>query len=306
MAALHTDKPATALRVFDHGGWALPWRVAEEEGLFAEENLAVEILQWDPNPEVLTAGTADLHTSEKESKFARGQIDVYGACEWGLIKRIADLGSGRIVGMRRDMGMPMKLFVLPVHAQVPTIADLAGRRVAINQHSGSHYVALEVMEQHMPRQAIRLVHIGEPFARYQALMGGQVAGAFILEPWSSLAEVQRAVCLSSYPGRGGVVMGAEVPVEVRERFRRAVARACGLINAHPERYKERLVGQLQRVGIAEPLVEQVRARLQVPRYDPPEPYTEDAFAECYMWMRERDLVRGGVAYDAVVAASPGV
>ena len=298
------NERTVALRVYDHGGWALPWRVAQEEGLFASEGLTVEILQWDVSPEVLRAGTADLSTADKESKFAHGEVDVYGACEWGLIKRIAELGGGRIAGMRRDMGMPMKLFVLPIAGRAPSIADLADRPVAINQNSGSHYVALEVMEQHMARECIRLVHIGEPFARFQALMAGEVAGAFVLEPWSTLADVQGAVCLNSYPGRGGVMMSMTVPAEVRERFRRAVVRACARINAQPERYQEGLIEQLRRVGIAAPLIEQVRARLQVPRYDPPEPYTEDAFTTCYAWMRERHLVVDGIAYEQVAASAP--
>ena len=105
MEKLAESDPRTHLRVFDHGGWALPWRVAQAEGDFAAEGLDVEILDWDPSPTVGAAGTADLTTSEKERKLAAGEIDVYGACEWGLIKRIADLGTGRIMGMRRNMGM---------------------------------------------------------------------------------------------------------------------------------------------------------------------------------------------------------
>ncbi|HZS01855.1 MAG TPA: hypothetical protein VFE37_24265 [Chloroflexota bacterium] len=289
----------TRLRVFDHGGWALPWRVALAEGDFAAEGLDVEILAWDPSPQVQTAGTADLRTAEKESKFAAGQVDVYGACEWGLIKRIADLGVGRIMGMRRNMGMPMKLFVMPASG-VTEIGQLAGRPVAINENSGSHYVAVEVMEQYMPRDQINLVHIGEPPARYQALVDGTIAGAFILEPYSTLAEIQGARCLASYPGRGGVVVGENLPPAVRERFRRAVARAVERLNADPERYKELLVGPLARSGIAPELIAQVRERLVMPRYDAPEAYDEDAFAECYDWMRDRDLVRDGVRYRDVV------
>jgi NitT/TauT family transport system substrate-binding protein len=248
---------------------------------------------------VQAAGTANLQTAEKESKFAAGQVDVYGACEWGLIKRIADLGGGRIMGMRRNMGMPMKLFVMPASG-VTEIGQLAGRPVAINENSGSHYVAVEVMEQYMPRDQINLVHIGEPPARYQALVEGTIAGAFILEPYSTLAEIQGARCLASYPGRGGVVVGEELPPDVRERFRRAVGRAVERLNADPERYKEHLVGPLARSGIAPELIAQVRERLVMPRYDAPEAYAEGAFAECYDWMRDRELIRDGVTYRDVV------
>jgi len=293
----------TRLRVFDHGGWALPWRVALAEGDFAAEGLDVEILAWDPSPQVQTAGTADLHTADKESKFAAGQVDVYGACEWGLIKRVADLGVGRIMGMRRNMGMPMKLFVMSASG-ITAIDQLAGRPVAINENSGSHYVAVDVMEQYIPRDQISLVHIGEPPARYLALVDGTIAGAFILEPYSTLAEIQGARCLASYPGRGGVVVGENLPPDVRERFCRAVGRAVAKLNADPQRYKEHLVGPLARSGIAPDLIDQVRERLEMPRYDAPDAYVESAFAECYDWMRERDLIRDGVSYrDVVLSAS---
>jgi NitT/TauT family transport system substrate-binding protein len=294
--------PRTRLRVFDHGGWALPWRVALAEGDFAAEGLAVEILDWDPAPAVQSAGTADLTTAEKERKFVEGQLDLYGACEWGLIKRIADLGAGRIIGMRREMGMPMKLFV-PAGSDVDDPAGLAGRPVAVNENSGSHYVAIEALERYLPRDQIHLVHIGQPFARYQALMDGSVAGAFILEPYSTLAEIQGARCLLAYPGRGGVVASEKLAPEVRERFRRAVARAAERINAEPERYKEMLVGQLAWTDVPAELIPRVRERLVVPRYEPPEAYDEAAFAECYAWMREHELVRPGVRYGDVVATS---
>jgi NitT/TauT family transport system substrate-binding protein len=292
----------TKLRVFDHGGWALPWRVALAAGDFAAEGLDVEILDWDPSPEVLAAGTADLQTAEKERKFVEGQVDVYGACEWGLIKRIADLGTGRIVGMRRDMGMPMKLFV-PPGSPVTDPAALANQPLAVNENSGSHYVAIDALEAYMPRERIRLVHIGQPATRYEALIRGEVPGAFILEPYSTLAEIQGARCLLAYPGRGGIVMGDAVSPELRERFRRAVARASERINAEPARYKEELIGPLARTGIAPELIAQVRARLVMPKYYPPTDYDEAAFSECYEWMREHDLVRAGVAYRDVVATS---
>jgi NitT/TauT family transport system substrate-binding protein len=287
------------LRIFDHGGWALPWRVAQLEGDFAAEGLEVEIVDWGASPEALAAGTADLATAEKERKFLDDQIDIYGACEWGLIKRIADLGKGKIIGMRRQMGMPMKLFVMP-ESGIEDPAGLAGRPVAINENSGSHYVAIETLEQYMPREQIRLVHIGQPAARYEALIQRQVDGAFILEPYSTLAEIQGARCLLAYPGRGGIIAAERLAPEVRERFRRAVARATERLNANPERYKALLVQPLARTGIAPELITQVQERLVMPKYYPPEDYDEAAFQECYAWMRAHDLVRPGVRYVDVV------
>lgn len=198
------------------------------------------------------------------------------------------------------MGMPMKLFV-PPGSPVTDPAALANQPLAVNENSGSHYVAIDALEAYMPREQMRLVHIGQPATRYDALIRGEVAGAFILEPYSTLAEIQGARCLLAYPGRGGIVMGEAVSPEVRERFRRAVVRASERINADPERYKEELIGPLAWTGVAPELIEQVRERLVMPEYYPPTDYDEAAFRECYEWMREHDLVRAGVAYRDVVA-----
>lgn len=290
---------ADKVRTFDHGGWALPWKVAQAAGDFAAEGLEVEIIDWDASAEVQTTGTADLTTSDKEKKFCDGQLDVYGACEWGLIKRVSDLGAGKIVGMRRNMGMPMKLFVPPT-SDATSPADLAAKPIAINENSGSHYVAIEVLERYMPKDKISLVHIGQPFARYEALINGTVGGAFVLEPYSTLAEIQGARCLSSYAGRGGLVANKNMTPEIYERFRRAVERAADRINKDPETYKHMLVDQLTWTSVSPELVEQVRQRIEMPKYQAPESYSEEAFQECYDWMRDRDLIKDGIGYRDIV------
>lgn len=91
----------THRRLFDSGGWVLAWLVANEAGFFAEEGISVEFAQGDRTEEALGQSTVDRSKSDKENKLRNGEIDVYSACEWGIIKRVVELQSGKIIGNRR-------------------------------------------------------------------------------------------------------------------------------------------------------------------------------------------------------------
>ena len=53
-------------------------------------------------------------------------------------------------------------------------------------------------------------------------------------------------------------------------------------------------------SVSPELVEQVRQRMVMPKYQAPESYSEEAFQECYDWMRDRDLIKDGIGYRDIV------
>ena len=187
------------------------------------------------------------------------------------------------------MGMPMKLFVSP-DSGIVTPADLAGKPVAINENSGSHYVAIEVLEQYMPKDQIKLVHIGQPFARYE--FAGHRHCRRRVHPrvpgFDPRRNPGRALPVVLCVVAAGLVANEQMPAEVYERFQRAVARAAERINQNPDTYKHMLVDQLKWTGVSPELVEQVRERIVMPKYQAPETYSEEAFQECYDWMLDRE------------------
>ena len=64
---------------------------------------------------------------------------------------------------------------------------LGNKPIAVQFHSGSHYVALRTLEGYLTRDKIKLVHFGSPRHRFEAMMDGEVDAAALMEPWITLA-----------------------------------------------------------------------------------------------------------------------
>jgi NitT/TauT family transport system substrate-binding protein len=293
------------LRLFDTGGWVLPWRVADTEGYFADEGFAVEFVKGEGREEDrLLAGTADLSASDKEAAFVGGQIDIYSACEWGVIKRVVDLGAGKIIANRRTVGMTHGIYVLP-NRGITSPADLKGVPVAVNLNSGSHFAVIEGLEEVLRPEDVKIVHYGHPYTRAEALFTGKVEATALMEPYSTLAEVRGAVKIAEYPGRGGWIGGDQLTQDELDGFYRAVRRAVATLNADPEKYRDILVDGLRQHAIDPGLIEQVRERIQVPRYLDPVPYERREFDSTYGWLVEHELIRPGATFETVVHTAAG-
>lgn len=288
------------LKLFDSGGWVLPWQVANEAGFFAEEGISVEFLEGDRSEEALRQSTVDLTKSYKETNLRAGNIDIYSACEWGIIKRVVDLQSGKIIGNRRTVGMVHTVYVRE-NSGLNAPKDLAGVPIAVNFNSGSYFAAFEALENYgIPRDRIKLVHYGAPIKRAEALFTAQIEASVLMEPYSTLAKVKGFHPLLEYPGRGGWVGSEKLDKPTLEAFYRAVTKAVDQINQQPEKYRDHLVNILVKDGIDAETVEKVRAELIVPRYLPPQPLSREAFESTYQWMLERGLIAPNATYEQVV------
>lgn len=296
------SRPRT-LRLFDTGGWTLPWRVAHDEGYFAEQGFDVEFVRGEVTEERQSASTIDLATSDKESALVRDEIDVYSACEWGVIKRVSELGSGKIIGNRRTVGITHDFYVLPDRG-LNALSDLAGVPVAVNFNSGSQYAAIEALEDVLQPDDIKVVHFGAPFKRFEALISGKVEVAVLMEPYSTLAEVHGAVKISDYPGRGGWIGSDQLSEEELGRFYTAVRQGVEALNADPQKYRDVLVDSLKQYPLDDEVIERVRERFQMPRYLEPVPYDRNAFTSTYGWMVDHELIKPGLAFEDVVHTNP--
>ncbi len=302
MSTANTAAPRT-LRLFDTGGWVLPWKVAHEEGFFAEQGFEVEFVRGEVSEDRQVASTIDLSKSDKESALVKQDIDVYSACEWGVIKRVTELGAGKIIGNRRTVGMTHGFYVLPDRG-LQALSDLAGVPVAVNFNSGSHYAAIEALEEFLAPEDVKVVHFGAPFKRYEGLISGKVEVAVLMEPYSTLAEVHGAVKIADYPGRGGWIGSDQLTEDELGRFYTAVRQGVETLNANPEKYRDVLVDQLKQYPVTAEEIEQVREQIQVPRYLDPVPYDRQAFTATYDWMVGHELIQPGVTYEEVVHANP--
>ena len=81
----------------DSNAHVRPWRVAVEQGFFAEEGL--DVVYHEDNPKGTEGRVKDFAHRWKETQLQQGALEVYPVCEWGAITLIAcfmsPLGSSR-------------------------------------------------------------------------------------------------------------------------------------------------------------------------------------------------------------------
>lgn len=269
------------------GVFSLPWQIARDEGLFAEEGVEVEFRTPQfattthfpaPVPEYvedhrLVPALAG-HTALEDK-----QIDVYRACEWGQVRRSQDSGEGRIIS-KRSAVVSQAIFSAPgsrfTHPQT-----LANERVAVRFHHGSHYAALQSLEGFLRPEEIRLVHLSH-IDGYEAVRRGDIAAVTLMEPWITLAEKEGFQRIVETHYQGSEIASPEVAPETWAAVHRAVAKATERLNADKKKYLHYLIAALP-----EQYRDKVTAEdFHLPRlrYVEPAAYDEREFQQTYDWL----------------------
>jgi NitT/TauT family transport system substrate-binding protein len=278
--------------------FSLPQLVAKDEGYFTDEGLDVNFVPKEyaavtylDNHELLSAfGTTKSH-------FESGEATLYRACEWGQIRRSHDSTiGGRVVSKRSTVGS-QAILVRPDAPEVHP-SDLANKEVAVNFHHGSHYVALQTLEGFLPREEIKVVHLGGPQQRFEALRDGRVTAATLMEPWITLAEKQGYKVLAEAFYIGSEVASPDLDTTTYEAIGRAVDRAVEKLNEDPRPYLHHLIAEVPpELGELHP-EDFPLGRLRFVRQ---EPYPQDQFRRTYDWMVSWGLIEGDSRYTEIVS-----
>ena len=218
----------------------LPELVADAEGLFANEGLAVEWVEResaDKSTDVNVNSPKGLNPFASHGKMLeQGRADMYNACEWGNYCRVQDSKVGsRQIG-RRGIVTYAAIAVRP-DSPVYTAQQLAGRTVGVPFYFGTHYLALHLLEGFMPREMIRLCRTSNGSRpRFDAMMRGEIEATTLTEPYVTLAEKKgcRLICEAFY--HGTEVASDRVDAETYSAFNRAVREAVRRINADKNAY----------------------------------------------------------------------
>jgi NitT/TauT family transport system substrate-binding protein len=283
---------------FSQAVFNLPWLVAQEAWLFAQEGIEVEFLrarQWDaqraPEADPLKVDPFWRHAPFEEQATAS-----FNACEWGQIRRSNDSTvGGRIVNLRAAVAC-QAIFVRP-HAAITHPQALRNKTIAVNFHAGSHYLTLQLLEGFMARDEIKVVHLGQAQLRYQAMMDGRVDAAMLMEPYIALAEKQGCQVILEGFYVGSEMFAPDLDRETATALQRAITQAVQLINADKKRYLHHLIADLpSELGSLTP----DDFRLSRLRYVEPRPYPVEEFERTYHWMRSWGLVPEGAAYENLV------
>jgi NitT/TauT family transport system substrate-binding protein len=277
--------------------------VAEEEGFFRDEGLDYEFetAGFAAASSVQPGDTAPL--SIRSGAFEDMQqgrtCDVSAACHWA-VNAAAASDHGRMWGKAYSVCVS-GIFVAP-ESEFRRPQDLAGVKVGVGYHSGSHYSAIQALEPFLSRDEIALDFAGRPFDRVRALQSGHVGAANVFGAQYYILEQQGFRKLVDTTFIMGFLVGEDSSPEELERYFRALRHAQREIDLEPERYKH---------FWARELPDDLVAGVDVRRFGPGErmvfePYTRDMYERTHRWMESWQLFEPGTALrpayeDAVIA-----
>ena len=272
----------------------LPWEVAIREGLFARAGYEVEVA--DKNPSQTTPGLFDRN---KEVLFEIGQVDAFNVCEWGAIKRsaVADRPRNEVILGFRESVTAMGI-VARKDAGILRPEDLADVPMAVQEHTGSHYMAIHLLEGFAAKDEIRTVHVGGPEARLRALLDGRVKAAVLMEPFLSYAEKDGYLISLAYYN-GLVVVPEDADRARLARLQSIVNQAVDLINADVHKYAPLLLDDLPADLRANMRLDELHVERL--RYVHARAYTPREYERAAAWMQAWGLLEEGLHPEKLLA-----
>ncbi len=262
-----------------------PWRVAVEQGFFADEGL--DVVYHEDNPKGADGRVKDFAHRWKESQLQEGALEVYPVCEWGAIERVQQLGKGKIIGL--DTTVRTGAIMVRKDSHVQALADLRNVPIAVTWHAGTFYAAIEVMEAAgVPFDEIKLEHATD---RLDALLSGRNEAAALMEPLVSRAAEAGCRKIADLRWRGGIVAGEDVDEETAGKLRRALNRAIEWLAENEERSRAELLRDLK---------PELRKDGLLPELTGVKSYQSAEFKEKVDWMMARGFLDEAPAYDDIV------
>ncbi len=262
-----------------------PWRVAVEQGFFADEGLIVEYNE--DNPKGVAGRVEDFSQRWKESQLQQGALEVYPVCEWGAIERVQALGKGKIIGF--DTTVRTGAIMVRKDSPIQGLADLRNVPIAVTWHAGTFYAAIEVMEAAgVAFGEIKLEHAND---RLDALLSGRNQAAALMEPLVSRAREAGCRTIADLRWRGGIVAGDDVDEETAGKIRRALNRAVVWLRENEDRSRAELLRDLK---------PEQRKHGLLPELTGVQGYQAAEFDEKVGWMLDRGFLKEAPAYKDVV------
>jgi NitT/TauT family transport system substrate-binding protein len=273
--------------------------VAEEHGYFREAGLDYE---FEPSLAGGSATTSSVRTAnEVPAGFTRGAFedmqqgrtcDISAACHWA-VNAAATARGGRMWGKAYSV-CQSGIFVAPESGHHRP-EDLAGVAVGVGYHSGSHYSAIQALEQYLERPQIDLSFIGLPYDRVRLMLERKVPAANVFGPQYYVLEQHGFRKLVDTTFMMGFLVNEETSAADVDGYFEALRRAQRDIDLEPERYKHYWLREMP---------EDIQRIADVRRFGPGErivgePYTREMFEQTHRWMQSWDL------FDPGAAARPG-
>jgi NitT/TauT family transport system substrate-binding protein len=276
--------------------------VAEELGFFKAEGLDYEFT----TPSLTThdgdaASAASVRSSDQvpleirsgafEDMQAGRSCNVSSACHWA-VNAAAASSHGRMYGHAYSLS-PAGIFVAP-DSDITAPEHLAGVEVGVGYHSGSHYSAIQALEQFLSRDQINLKFIGRPNDRIRLLLSRRIPAVNVFSSQYYLAEQQGFRKIVDTTFMMGFLLTNDADMEDTQKYFRALQRAQQAIDLQPERYKHYYLREMP---------PDLAKLTDVRRFGPGErivfePYTREMFEQTQRWMQTWDLFSADHATEA--------
>jgi NitT/TauT family transport system substrate-binding protein len=274
--------------------------VAEERGFFREEGLDYE---FDPEgfaggsmyaPTVKRSDSAPLsvRSGAFEDMEQGRSCDVSGACHWA-VNAASTASHGKMWG--KAYSVCVSGVFVAADAPYSRPEDLAGVKVGVGYHSGSHYSAIQGLEPFLEREQIELDFVGRPWDRVRLMLEGRIEAANVFGAQHYLLEQRGFRKLVDTTFIMGFLVSETAGTEDLERYFRALRHAQREIDLEADRYKHYWLREMP---------EDLKDGVDVRRFGPGErivfePYTRDMFERTHRWMERWEL------FDAAAAERPG-
>ena len=284
------DRPTVSIApnnpVFD-----LPVIVGIEEGLFARAELDVKFSGTYADRERDSAQTPVL-SRLKEQLFECGSAESYNVCEWASIDRLErGRRGGNIAALRAAVAAQA---ILTFDDKLQTPRDLADIPVVVQELTGSHYTAIQMLESAVGAEHVKIENGGLPQMRYAALKNGSARAIAVMEPFISLGLKEGAHIIAASFYRGGEVIAPELTPEQRKAYYDAENEAVDMINADFYKYAHHVTAHAK--GALKPN-ELLRAFVHYKHVDY---YDVTTFSRAYDWMKARGMSEGQSQHAALV------
>jgi len=269
----------------------LPVIVGIDEGLFAKAGLDVSFSATYADRE--KDGTErPVLDRLKENLFECGSADTYNVCEWASIDRLErGKRNGKVAALRAAVAAQA---ILTFDDRLQTPRDMFDVPVVVQELTGSHYTAIQMLESAVGREHVNIQAGGLPQTRWEGLKNGTYRAVAVMEPFVSLGLKEGAHIIAASFYRGSEVVAADLTPEQRKSYYDAENVAVDLINADFYKYAHHVTAHAK--GALKPH-ELLRAFVHYKHVDF---YDENLFNRAYEWMKARGMTEGQSQHGALV------
>lgn len=288
-----------SFRIQSHG--RLQEWIAHEKGYFTDEGLEYEFvhnpLMSDEVADKTDVSVPDHRSGAFEEMESGNACEVGSACHWA-VNMAASATHGRMWGKAYSM-TPSGIYVAP-ESEIRLPADLANVPIGVGYHSGSHFSALQSLQQVLSEEEIEMSYIGGPQDRLTLLLEREVAAANMFGPPMYVLEQQGFRKVLDTTFMIGFLVDKDSDPDDLEKYFRALRRAQRDLDARPELYKHYYLREVD---------DKYHSMIDVHGFGTGErivfePYSREVYESTYDWMESLDLFpadqKGRADYESAI------